>query len=47
MASSAKLAVGDHVVGAGAGKVKKDTASASGIVVFEAIDDNTAVVLQK
>lgn len=47
VASSAELAVGDHVVGAGAGKVKKDTANASGIVVFEAIDANTAVVLQK
>lgn len=47
VASSEQLAVGDHVVGAGAGKVKKDAASASGIVVFEAIDANTAVVLQK
>lgn len=47
VASSEQLAIGDHVVGAGAGKVKKDAASASGIVVFEAIDANTAVVLQK
>lgn len=47
VATSEQLNVGDHVIGAAGGKVKKDAESASDIVVFEAIDANTAVVLQK
>lgn len=46
VATSEQLAVGDTIEGAGDGKVKKSE-NGSDIVVFEAIDANTAVVLQK
>lgn len=46
--TSAKLSVGDYVVGAGNGLVKAAGSNAkSDIRVWEVIDDSTAVVFQK
>lgn len=44
--TSARLAVGNSVVGAGNGAVKAAT-GANDTLVWEVIDDNTAVVFQK
>lgn len=46
--TSARLSVGDYVVGAGNGSVKAAASGAtSDIRVWEVIDDSTAVVFQK